>query len=162
MHPLTVAQILALLTVANGAPVVAKKLLGTWMSWPLDFHVVLPDGHRLFGAAKTIRGVAVAIVSGWAAAPLIGLDAGLGAWVGVLAMVGDLVSSFIKRRLNLPPSSQAIVLDQVPESFLPLLACAGPLGLTTGDVAAGVVIFFIGELLISRLLFRLHVRDEPY
>jgi len=30
------------------------------------------------------------------------------------------------------------------------------------DIAAGVAIFLVGELLLSRLLFKAHLRDEPY
>jgi hypothetical protein len=46
----------------------------------------------------------------------------IGVVVGSMAMLGDLFSSFVKRRLNLPPSSRATFLDQVPESLFPLLA----------------------------------------
>jgi len=162
MHPLAVTQVLALLVLANSMPVVAKKILGDRFAWPLDFGLKLPDGHRLFGASKTIRGVALAVSSCWAGAPLIGLEADLGARIAALAMAGDLLSSFIKRRLRLPPSSQALGLDQIPESLLPLLACIDPLDLTMYDIAAGVVIFLVGELLLSRLLFRIHLRDRPY
>jgi CDP-2,3-bis-(O-geranylgeranyl)-sn-glycerol synthase len=34
--------------------------------------------------------------------------------------------------------------------------------LTAIDIAAGVAIFLVGELLLSRLLFQVHLRDEPY
>lgn len=162
MHPLAVTQALALLVLANSMPVVAKNILGDRFAWPLDFGLKLADGQRLFGASKTIRGVALAVSSGWVGAPLVGLAADLGVQVAALAMVGDLLSSFIKRRLKLPPSSRALGLDQIPESLLPLLACIDPLGLTIYDIAAGVVIFLVGELLISRLLFRMHLRDRPF
>jgi CDP-2,3-bis-(O-geranylgeranyl)-sn-glycerol synthase len=78
------------------------------------------------------------------------------------AMAGDLFSSFVKRRLNLPPSSQALGLDQIPESLLPMLACRDALSLTAADIVVGVAIFFVGELVLSRLLFNAHLRDEPY
>jgi hypothetical protein len=77
-------------------------------------------------------------------------------------MSGDLLSSFIKRRLELPPSSQALGLDQIPESFLPLLACSFILPLAVTDILIGTVLFIVGELLLSRLLFKLRVRDRPY
>jgi CDP-2,3-bis-(O-geranylgeranyl)-sn-glycerol synthase len=77
-------------------------------------------------------------------------------------MVGDLSSSFIKRRLGSRPSSQAIGLDQIPEALLPMLACRAALGLGLLDIVAVVAAFFVGELVASRLLFRLHIRDEPY
>jgi CDP-2,3-bis-(O-geranylgeranyl)-sn-glycerol synthase len=156
------AQVLAMLTLANGVPVLAKKVLGDHFAWPLDFGLELPDGRRLFGVSKTIRGALLAVGACWASAPLFGLQANLGLQIAVLAMAGDLLTSFLKRRLNWPPSSRALGLDQIPESLLPLLSCVGPLGLTLSDVTAGTIIFFTGELLISRLLFWLHVRDQPY
>ncbi len=162
MHPIAVVQVLALVTLANSAPVVAKKILGDRFGWPLDFGIELPDGYRLFGHSKTIRGVLLGVLFSWAGAPLIGLEPGLGARVGALAMAGDLLSSFVKRRMNRPPSSRAIGLDQIPESLFPLLACIDRLSLTAWDIAAGVSIFLVGELLISRLLFRIGLRDRPY
>jgi CDP-2,3-bis-(O-geranylgeranyl)-sn-glycerol synthase len=77
-------------------------------------------------------------------------------------MAGDLLSSFLKRRLGLPPSSKASGFDQIPESLFPLLACQLPLSLTAVDILTGTAIFFVGEVLLSRVLFRLHVRDRPY
>ena len=92
----------------------------------------------------------------------MGLDPVIGLTVAGAAMAGDLFSSFVKRRLNLPPSSQALGLDQIPESLLPMLACRDALSLTAVDIALGVGVFFAGELVLSRLLFRAHLRDEPY
>jgi hypothetical protein len=156
------STIFCLLLLANSAPLVAKKIFGDRWAWPLDFGVELSDGQRLFGASKTIRGVALAVLFGWFGAPLIGLPSALGAQVALLAMAGDLLSSFLKRRRGLPPSSQALGLDQIPESLLPQFACIDPLGLTIADIVAGVVIFLVGELLLSRLLFKLKLRDRPY
>jgi len=77
-------------------------------------------------------------------------------------MAGDLLSSFLKRRLALAPSSQAIGLDQIPESLLPLLASHQELALTAADILMGVAIFVVGELALSRMLFQLRFRDRPY
>jgi CDP-2,3-bis-(O-geranylgeranyl)-sn-glycerol synthase len=43
-----------------------------------------------------------------------------------------------------------------------MLACRDALSLTIADIALGVAIFFIGELILSRLLYQLHLRDRPY
>ena len=77
-------------------------------------------------------------------------------------MAGDLLSSFIKRRLNRPPSSRATGLDHIPESLLPLLACQHALMLTVADIGIVVGAFFAGAVVLSRLLYRLGLRDEPY
>ena len=162
MHIVAILHLMVLLTLANGAPVVAKKILGARFALPLDFGVAFFDGRPVFGASKTFRGILVALLSATAGAPLMGLDPVIGLIAGGAAMAGDLFSSFVKRRLNLPPSSQALGLDQIPESLLPLLACREALSLTAIDIALGVGVFFAGELVLSRLLFRAHLRDEPY
>jgi hypothetical protein len=155
-------QSILLLTIANGAPVVAKKVLGTRLAFPLDAGVRFFDGQPLLGPSKTIRGVVISVLTTAAVAPLLGLSLAAGGLVAALAMIGDLFSSFVKRRLKFPPSSQAIGLDQVPESLLPLLVCQETLSLTAIDVAIGVGVFVVGELILSRLLYDLHFRDEPY
>ena len=162
MHVLTVAQLLVLLTLANGAPVIAKLILRGRFAIPLDGNRTFIDSKPLFGASKTIRGVLVAIVATTAAAPLLGLDAGIGLLVGITAMAGDLFSSFCKRRLGLAASSRATGLDQIPESLLPLLACRQPLALSVADIGISCGLFFAGEILLSRLLFLLHLRERPY
>jgi len=162
MQLLHMLQILVLLTFANGTPIVAKKIFGSRFALPLDAGIIFFDGRPVFGASKTMRGIVVSILITSAIAPFIGLDLTIGAIVASSAMAGDLFSSFVKRRLNFPPSSQALGLDQVPESLFPMLACRDALSLTIADIALGVGIFFIGELILSRLLFRAHLRDEPY
>jgi CDP-2,3-bis-(O-geranylgeranyl)-sn-glycerol synthase len=77
-------------------------------------------------------------------------------------MVGDLFSSFFKRRLNMPSSSRASGLDQIPESLFPALACRNFLGLTPADIVVCVVVFFVGEVVLSRLLYAFRLRDRPY
>jgi CDP-diglyceride synthetase len=158
----TVTQLLILLTLANGSPVIAKWILGDHFSFPFDGGIKFVDGRPIFGRSKTIRGVLISIFATMVGAPLIGLELKLGLIVGVSAMIGDLLSSFIKRRLDRPPSSRALGLDQIPESLVPLLVCKNILTLTSIDVVIGTAVFFAGELLISRLLFILHVREQPY
>ena len=162
MHPHALAQALLLLMLANGAPVVGKKLLGGRWAWPLDGGLRFVDRRPLFGPSKTLRGVALGVLAATAAAPLLGLDWAVGAEAGGLAMTGDLLSSFVKRRLDRPSSSRATGLDQIPESLLPLIGCGAELGLGALDIGVGVVIFFLGEVVLSRLLYRLHLRERPY
>jgi hypothetical protein len=63
------------------------------------------------------------------------------------AMIGDLFSSFLKRRLRMPPGSVAIGLDQIPEALLPALVAKCALPLTLFDVFAIVLGFFLGHFL---------------
>jgi CDP-2,3-bis-(O-geranylgeranyl)-sn-glycerol synthase len=162
MHAATILQSLALLAIANSTPLFAKKLFGNWFAQPLDAGIAFFDGQPLFGRSKTLRGVLSSLLATTLGAVLIGLSPAIGIIVAVAAMAGDLLSSFVKRRLALAPSSQAIGLDQVPESLLPLLACRTALSLDAIDITLAVAIFFAGELVLSRLLYKAHLRDEPY
>lgn len=162
MQPARIAQTVLLLTLANGIPLAAHDLLGGRFSFPLDAHVRFFDGRPVFGSSKTVRGILLALVGTAAGAPLVGVPWRIGLELGAVAMAGDLFSSFIKRRHRLAPGSRATGLDQVPESLLPLLAVQHALALTAGDIAAAVGIFLVGEILVSRLLFRLRLRERPY
>jgi CDP-diglyceride synthetase len=162
MQPLLILQLLILLAVANGTPVAAKRIFGDRLAVPLDGGTVFLDGRPLLGPAKTFRGVIVSLMATPLAASLLGLPWQLGALVGALAIAGDLFSSFVKRRMGLPSSGMAIGLDQIPESLFPLFAARifVPVGLL--DVVVGVAIFFAGEIILSRILFSLNLRDRPY
>ena len=162
IHPLAIAQVVMLLAVANGVPLVAKKLLGDRLSCPLDGGVTFVDGRPLFGRSKTVRGIVLAILLSALAAPVIGLSWSLGVVIGSAAMAGDLFSSYVKRRLDLAPSSRATGLDQIPESLLPLLVCRGALALSGPDIAICAAVFFVGEGSLSRLLYKAHIREQPY
>jgi CDP-2,3-bis-(O-geranylgeranyl)-sn-glycerol synthase len=77
-------------------------------------------------------------------------------------MAGDCIASFLKRRLGLAASSMALGLDQVPESLLPAISMRPYAQLRALDVLMVVLIFFIGELALSRVFFRLGLRERPY
>jgi hypothetical protein len=157
-----ILQLLILLLIANGTPVIANRILGNRFSCPLDRGVRLADGRHLLGPSKTGRGLILAILMTSAAAPVIGLEWQIGSLVGSAAMAGDLLSSFLKRRLGFLPSTRALALDQIPESLFPLLICRPILDLTWAAVVVGVVLFFISELVLSRVLYHLGVRRQPY
>jgi CDP-2,3-bis-(O-geranylgeranyl)-sn-glycerol synthase len=162
MHPLLDLQLLVLLAVANTAPLFGKRALGNRLAWPLDGGLTFFDGRPLFGASKTLRGLVLALLATATAGALAGPDWRIGALVAAGAMAGDLLSSFLKRRFGRKSSSRATGLDQIPESLLPLLACRAALPLTAADIALLVVLFFLGEVLFSRLFYRLGLRDRPY
>jgi CDP-archaeol synthase len=148
--------------VANGSPVVAKKLLGGAFGRPIDGGALFADDQPVFGPSKTIRGVVVSVLATSISAGLIGLGWEVGTVIATFAMAGDLFSSFVKRRLHLAPSSMALGLDHIPESLFPLLASRLLLPLSTLDIVAGVTIFVAGALILSPLLFKLNLRDEPH
>jgi len=162
MHPILIFQLVVLVGVANGTPVLAKRLLGNRFAWPLDGGAVFVDGRPLLGLAKTARGIVTSLLATPLAAALMGLSWELGVLIAATAMAGDLLSSFVKRRLGYEPSSKAVGLDQIPESLVPLAACRLLIPVSLLDIAAGTAIFFVGELALSRVLYKLQIRDKPY
>lgn len=157
-----IAQMLVLLAIANGAPVVAKRIMGHRMAWPVDGGAVFYDGVRILGPSKTLRGLVVSVAATAVGAALMGLPWMEGALIAASAMIGDLFSSFVKRRMNVTPSDQLLGVDQIPEALLPVLQATGVMRLTIWDVAAIVAFFFVGELVASRVLYVLKIRDQPY
>lgn len=109
--------------VANAMPVV----LGGGR--PLDFGKKMRDGKPVFGSHKTIRGFVVGVVSG----TLTGLaqllvmpylapadfvlpfqfSFLLGFVISLGALTGDLVHSFVKRRMNIVEGGSLPVVDQL-------------------------------------------------
>jgi hypothetical protein len=155
-------QALALVLLANGAPVLATRLFGSFGGAPVDGGGVLADGRPLFGRSKTWRGLALGVTAPTVGAPLLGVDCHVGALLGALAMAGDLASSFLKRRLGVPASGAAPGIDQVPESLLPMLGATSALGLSLTEAVIGSALFWAGEVVLSPILHRLGIRDRPH
>ncbi len=157
-----ILRLLVLLSVANGAPVLARDLLRKRFAFPLDAGTMFIDDRPILGISKTYRGVVAAIVATSLCAPLLGLTWSIGLRIGIAAMLGDITASFIKRRLNIPPHGRATGLDQLPESLLPLLAVWRPLSLNLLDAIIICALFTIGEMAVSPVLYRLRLRERPY
>lgn len=162
MNPVLISQLLFLLAVANGAPLLGKRLFGDMFAWAIDGGALYADGRPWLGRSKTWRGVFLSIVATGLCAPAVGLSASLGVVIGVGAMAGDLVSSFVKRRMARPVSSRALGLDHVPEALVPLLGARWLAPLSFLDIVAVVTVFFFAGALVSRLLFDLKLRDQPF
>jgi CDP-2,3-bis-(O-geranylgeranyl)-sn-glycerol synthase len=141
-----------LLLVANGTPVLAGLLLGERWNTPLDGGHVCRDGQRLLGTAKTVRGLLASIAATVLAAAALGFTWVYGALFGGLAMLGDTLSSFSKRRVGYPASCAKPVLDQLPESLLPLLVLQPMTGAGAAEILVAMLVFFILDLLLSRLI----------
>lgn len=153
---------LCLLLAANGSPILARLLLGDRLPQPIDGGRRFLDRRPLFGPSKTWLGLGSAVLLTGALAAPLGVAPAVGFAVGVAAMAGDLLSSFIKRRLGLASSRPVPGLDQLPESLLPAAVAAGPLGLTGADILLAVTLFCAIEITLSHLLYRLGLRRYPF
>ena len=155
-------ELLLLIIIANGAPILIRVLLNDVFNTAIDFGYKLPDNKPIFGHSKTWRGLFAACITTAIAAWLLGYTPITGLLIGFYAIVGDLTSSFIKRRLGKPPSSMAPLLDQIPESLLPAFMMMQTFKLDSFAIIQLVLIFIIVELLLSHILYKWGVREQPY
>jgi CDP-diglyceride synthetase len=147
---------------ANGVPILTRHAVpAAWMK-PIDNGRLFFDGKPLLGTSKTIVGLLAAMSITTLLAALMGLAWQTGLTIGSFAMLGDLFASFIKRRIGLPSSAMAPLLDQVPEALFPLLAYSLIEDINWSAVLIITVAFVIADLLMSRLAFHLGIRNHPY
>lgn len=146
--------LLLLILAANSAPALLGHWLGQRSAWPVDGDRIMADGQPLFGHSKTWRGLAAALLITIAGALLAGWSWLFGLAIASATMAGDLLSSFLKRRLGLAPSAQVPLLDEIPESLFPALVAKAWLDLGWIDVGLVVAGFLIGHLVADRLADR--------
>ena len=156
------AEFLLLILVANGAPVLLSYVFSHRVSLPVDFGLKLNDKQYLLGRTKTWRGIVSSLLATVLVAVFLGYGAVTGAVISLLAMSGDLLSSFIKRRLRKKESSQAFLLDQVPESLFPSMGLLLMKYIDLTQVMVIVGCFIIIELTLSVVLYKIGVRKQPY
>ena len=155
-------ELLLLLLAANGAPVLLARVLGDRGNFPIDAGLVLPDGRPLFGRSKTWRGLVAGMAACAVLSTLLGTGPLFGALFGASSLAGDLCSSFLKRRMGIASSGRATGLDQIPEAVLPLLYASTLMPLDALTIAVLTLLFLLGSLLMSRWMYRLGIRKQPY
>lgn len=146
----------------NGAPILLAKLAGKRFDYPIDCNRLFFDERPILGASKTFRGLIAALTISILIGSILALPLLTSLLFGALSMVGDMTSSFIKRRLGLRSSAMALGLDQIPESLFPLVGCQVLLGINAEQIFSIVLAFFFIELILSRILFWLKIRKTPY
>jgi CDP-2,3-bis-(O-geranylgeranyl)-sn-glycerol synthase len=143
-------EVLSLLIAANAGAWLVARVLGDRWAAPMDFGVRAPDGQPLFGSHKTWRGFATGVIASGVVAWAWGLGVWLGIGVGAVSLVGDALSSALKRRLRLPPGTEIPLMDQLPEALLPLVMFQRALGLDPASIAGIVVTFVVLDIAAAR------------
>ncbi len=146
--------------VANGAPVI----LGGGR--PIDLGRKFL-GRRIFGDHKTIRGFAAGVAAG----SLMGLLESaflpymllVGVALGFGAMGGDLLGSFVKRRIGIREGTRMLLLDQYPFLVIALLL-AFPLGRSPGLYGIVFIVILTGAMhvLTNFYAHRLKLKKVPW
>ncbi|MBY6033989.1 CDP-archaeol synthase [Marinobacter daepoensis] len=155
-------ELYVMLVLANGSPVVVARMLHHRGNCPIDGGRLWMDGRPLLGSSKTWRGLFSGVVTCALFAFWTGLGWLFGAFFGFLALLGDMVSSFIKRRMGLASSARAVWLDQLPEALLPMALAWCWLELPLWEALAVALLFALSNMLFSPLFFRLGIRKQPH
>jgi CDP-2,3-bis-(O-geranylgeranyl)-sn-glycerol synthase len=64
--------------------------------------------------------------------------------------------------MGIASSGRATGLDQIPEAVLPLLYARTLMPLDALTIAVLTLLFLLGSLLMSRWMYRLGIRKQPY
>jgi CDP-2,3-bis-(O-geranylgeranyl)-sn-glycerol synthase len=133
-----------------------------------------PISERLLGSHKTVIGalggvLAAVITAGiqakahWRGAsidythwPIVGLLLGVG------AIGGDVVKSFIKRRMNIPPGGRWIPADQLDFSIGALALIAPMARLSLSDIGLVLLVTFVGDIGVNHVAYKLGIRDTAW
>lgn len=150
-----------LLWFVNLAPPLLVVLFDYRWTAPIDGGYLLPDGRPLFGKHKTIRGVLAGIICGGSIGLALSFPLWLGLAAGSLSMAGDLVTSFVKRRMAFTSGSVVPGLDQIPEGLLPFILIGPYYSLTVGYVLLFGMVFGFGAYFGSAFLKKV-LLEKPF
>ncbi len=165
--------------IANGSPPVITKILRK-QCLPIDLGKNFIDNKRVFGDGKTYEGFIGGILAGYSISLLVykfvlylappnvvaflrkltPVDIFL---LCVLALLGDLLGAFIKRRLGLPRGAPAPLLDQLDFIVFPFLYMYYKVGIQ--DPMLYVIAVFLTvalHLLTNFIAYKLGIKSEPW
>ena len=157
---------------ANMAPVIVKDVFKK-LAIPVDF------GKNIFGNNKTYRGLIFGILFGIIVAYLQFLLYNfaffgklsfisysnwllVGFLFGFGALSGDMVESFVKRRLGIGPGERFIPWDQLDFVIGALILVGIVVNITWMKIFFIAVISIIGHILVNHIAYYLRIRNEKW
>ena len=158
---------------ANMAPVIVKKI--NVFYFPIDFNKKI-NNKAIFGKNKTFRGLFFGILfaiivtyfqyifyennilsfvdySNWL---LIGFLLGFG------AIFGDLIESFVKRRLNYEPGKPFVPFDQLDFVIRALIFVYPIVNLYVNKIIIIIIMSFVLHVLVNHAAFYAKIRKEKW
>ncbi len=145
--------------IANMAPVFAARY--NWLAGlniPLDFGYQWNNG-ALLGSNKTVRGLLVGVIAaaivGWLQGDLL-----LGAGLGLGALLGDAIKSFLKRRLNIPSGESWKPWDQIDFVLGAIVVSVIFYSLSVTHYLIALVIIGFGSYLVSYVGIKLNIKKS--
>lgn len=156
--------------VANATPVVAVKIIGR--STPLDKGLYAWDNRRILGDGKTIEG----LISGTTMGTLVGIllfiltdvfRSFLEPFIlSIGAMIGDILGSFMKRRIGLERGKPLPIVDQLgfllSSLFFSFMIYGLPEWARLDIFITILIITFFLHIATNYIAFLLNLKDKPY
>ncbi len=128
---------------------------------PVDLGYVLRDGHRILGDGKTWEGLVLGTAFGGAVGALIYTWFGISEnpfLIAFLGLCGDMLGSFVKRRMGLKRGEHAPLLDELDFLAPPLVYTHPP----AVDVVILLLITPVLHKLASIAGYKMGVKHEPW
>ena len=162
--------------IANMSPVLFKKV--PFLNFSVDLGAKL-GGRPLFGSHKTYRGfffgTLMAVLTVWLQKffypQLINISLIdysvinvflLGFLLGFGALLGDLVKSFFKRRLNIRSGQPWIIFDQLDWIIGSLMLAGFYVSISWESALVSVIIFGLLHPLVNLLGYFLHFKENKF
>jgi uncharacterized protein len=154
-------KLLFLLWLINFIPPLLSLFFDKRFSLPIDLNKTFRDQKPLFGPHKTWRGLLGALFCGSLLTFFLGFPVWLCFLAALLSMLGDLLSSFAKRRMGRPSGHNFPVLDQFFEGAFPFLLLSPYFGLGFFRSGFLIIIFCIGSY-IGSVFYKNILLKEPF
>ena len=156
--------ILIVAGLCNIVPVLVCKW--KFLNYPVDFGLRL-KGSRVFGANKTFRGLFWGILLSWYLVYILvdtfswDVSYSLGLFIGIGILGGDLVGSFVKRRVGYKPGLSLVPLDQL-DSVLGLSIVLLVYSYSLVFVLLLVIVWFVGHIVLKHLGYWLRLNKKKW
>jgi len=157
--------------VANGSPVIIYKILHG-RTTPIDMGIIMKDGKRVLGDGKSVEGfiggTIIGFITGFIINTLIILYRNPLEYflLSIGTMIGDLMGSFIKRRLGLERGAPAPIMDQLGFIIVALLFVWAIMGLPQWiNINIIIIIFiitFILHITTNLLAYLIGIKNKPW
>jgi len=136
-----ILSITVFLLITNFLPPLASLVLSDRYKRPVDNGIAWIDQRPLLGPHKTWRGVLATLLVGPFFFPMLSVSWPVAFIGSLLVVLGDLLSSFIKRRFQIASGSPIFLLDQIFEGLFPLLFLGKMLGISWWQGSIVLLIF---------------------
>jgi len=161
---------------ANMAPVIVKKI--NFLKIPIDFDKKI-NNKLIFGKNKTFRGLVFGVLFAIAISyfqfilynndifvdlALFGYSNWLmiGFLLGFGAIIGDLIESFVKRRLSYKPGKPFVPWDQIDFVLGALIFVFPIVNLSINKIIIIIILSFVLHIIVNHIAFYMKVRKEKW